>query len=516
MKSGCAVFDRRIKVIWDRSDASLHPLAHFAGSLLDRTFGVHPQAFLYNPPDFSPTQTLELVLAKEEGWGREEYELVVTEGRITIRSSSLEGIFRGLTTLRQLLPVEMESHRSSHEQIEIPLVHIRDRPRFHWRGMHLDCGRYLYTIEEIRKFIDLLALHKINVLHWHLTDDQGWRLEIKSYPKLTEVGAWRSESPSRSDSQTGDGVPYGGYYTQEEVREIVDYARSRYVTVVPEIETPGHISAAIAAYPELGMDDLPDYHPVVMPRWGTFKYALAPKPCTFRFLEEVFGEVISLFDSPYIHVGGDEVKRDKGMRCWMESPQCRDFMKRNGLVTPQEVQGYFVRFLDDFLRKNGRKLVGWDEIVEGEPSKTAVVMAWRGDEAEHGRAAAMLGYDVVMSSPQRQTYFDFYQGPEDEEPKAFSGRCATLRDVYDFNPIPPGLPEDKEKHILGGQGHIWGEFIWDWPKVEYMGFPRICALSEVLWSGPGSDSWEAFIARLALHAKRLDHLNVNYCKRALA
>lgn len=435
--------------------------------------------------------------------GKEGYRLSVSSQTIVIEAAESAGLFYGMQTLLQLLPVEVFSQTPAQNvQWMIPCVEIRDVPRFEWRGMHLDVCRHFMPKEFILKYIDLLALHKMNRFHWHLTDDQGWRIEIKKYPKLTEIGAWRAETivgKNHKPPRRFDGKPHGGFYTQDEIREVVAYARQRFVTVVPEIEMPGHVQAAIAAYPELGTTgkQVP-----VLTWWGGCEEILNADESTVLFMQDVLTEVLELFDSEFIHIGGDEVNKEP----WKNSPQVQARMKELGIGTEEELQSWFIHRMDQFLTARGRRLVGWDEILEGGLAPGATVMSWRGEEG--GIKAAMAGHDVVMA-PSKYTYFDFYQADPNSEPLAIGG-FLTLRKVYSYDPISAALDASKRKHILGVQAQVWAEYIGDWRHAEYMAFPRGCALAEVAWSPLDVKDYGSFFRRLQTHLRRLSMLDVNY------
>ena len=396
------------------------------------------------------------------------------------------GLFYGLVTLGQVLSVvDFQSGA-----LTIPCMEIRDYPRFGWRGMHLDVSRHFFPVSFIKKYIELLARHKMNVFHWHLTDDQGWRIEIKRYPRLTEVGAWRKEANEQV---------YGGFYTQQEIRDVVEYARRRFVTIVPEIELPGHASAALAAYPEYSCTGGPFE---VATTWGVFDDVYcAGNEATFIFLKDVLGEVAELFPGPYMHIGGDECPKAR----WNSHELCQGRMRTEGLADADALQAYFVSRIAQHLRNLGKRLVGWDEILDGGAPEGATIMAWR--SAEKGLEAAQTHHDVVMT-PMSHCYFDHYQGKEDE-PKAIGG-FTPLEKVYSFEPVPSDLSQELVRHVLGAQGNVWTEYMPDTNHVEYMAFPRLCALSEVLWSTRERRSLLDFLDRLKLHLKQLDKLNVNY------
>jgi hexosaminidase len=386
----------------------------------------------------------------------------------------------------------------------IPCVEIEDIPRFGWRGAHLDVARHFMPKSFIKKFIDLLALHKLNTFHWHLTEDQGWRIEIKRYPRLTEVGAWRKETVVghyRSvENPVYDGRPHGGFYTQEDISEIVAYAQERCINVIPEIEMPGHAQAAITAYPELGNTGRPAE---VRTIWGISEEVFNVNETTIEFLQNVLTEVLELFPSEFIHIGGDECPK----RQWRESPDAQARMRELGLADEEELQGYFIRRMDTFLTGRGRRLVGWDEILEGGLAPNATVMSWRGEDG--GIAAAKAGHDVVMA-PNIYTYLDYYQSEDWEtEPLAIGG-YVPLEKVYHYEPVPAALSAAEGRHVLGTQGQLWTEYMPDYRQVEYMAFPRLCALAEVAWTPPQHKDYGEFSSRLTAHLKRLDVLDVNY------
>jgi hexosaminidase len=431
---------------------------------------------------------------------REAYRLRIESDRVTLDAGAPVGIFYGLQTLRQLLPPEVE-RAWGEAPLTLPNVSIQDEPRFAYRGMHLDVGRHLFPVEFVKRYIDLLALYKMNVFHWHLTEDQGWRIEILKYPKLTEVGAYRQETilERNFDPYIGDGVPYGGFYTQEEVREVVAYAAERHITVIPEIEMPGHSVAALAAYPELGCTPGPFEVSTV---WGVKDDIYCPSEETFAFLEDVLTEVMELFPGPYIHIGGDEAPKT----AWEESALAQEVIRREGLADEHELQSYFVRRIEGFLNEHGRRLVGWDEILEGGLAPQATVMSWRGMDG--GIEAARQGHDVIMT-PTSHAYFDYYQGERALEPLAIGG-FLPLEKVYSLEPVPAELSSAEALHILGAQGNVWTEYIKTADHVEYMAFPRMLAMSEVVWSPAEVRDWSSFTWRLGSQLRRLDFLGVNY------
>ncbi len=438
--------------------------------------------------------------------GKEAYELEVTPRGARLRAATTAGLFYAAQTLRQLLPSAIFSaDKVDNTPWQIKGIRISDAPRFVWRGLHLDVARHFMPVAFIKKLLDLMALHKLNLFHWHLTDDQGWRLEIKRYPKLTEVGAWRSETlvgHALKSPHHFDGTPHGGFYSQDEVREIVRYASERHITVVPEIEMPGHAQAAVAAYPELGntTEKLE-----VAKSWGVIADVFNTSEETIGFLQNVLLEVIALFSSTYIHVGGDECPKD----AWRNSPEAQQRIKELGLKDEDELQSYVVSRMDAFLHEHGRNLIGWDEILEGGLAPHATVMSWRGQEG--GITAAKAGHDVVMASTSH-LYLDYYQSEETEHEPLAIGGFIPLEKVYSFEPIPSELSKDEARHVLGAQAQLWTEYISRPDHAEYMLFPRVCALAEVVWTGGEKKDYRDFLGRLPGMLERLDVLNVNYRK----
>ncbi|MCG8384492.1 MAG: beta-N-acetylhexosaminidase [Cytophagales bacterium] len=429
--------------------------------------------------------------------GNEAYEISSSRKGVSVKASTAHGLFYGLQTIKQLV------QQDSKGNYVIPAVMIKDAPRFGYRGMHLDVGRHFYPVDFIKKYIDLIALHKMNTFHWHLTEDQGWRIEIKKYPKLTEIGAYRKETVvgHASHSKAYDGIPYGGFYTQQQVKEIVKYAGDRFITVIPEIEMPGHSQAVLAAYPELACKPGP-YE--VATTWGVMKDVLCPTEETFSFLQDVLTEVMALFPSEYIHIGADECPKDR----WKESQYAQDLIKREGLKDEHELQSYFVRRIEKFLNANDRKLVGWDEILEGGLSPNATVMSWRGEKG--GIEAAKQGHDVIMS-PTTYCYFDYYQADPETEELSIGG-FLPVEKVYGYEPIPAELDADQAKYILGGQGNVWTEYMKTSKRVEYMALPRMSALAEVLWSPGDKKDYNHFVKRMGSFRKHLDAMEVNYAR----
>ncbi|GAA4850569.1 family 20 glycosylhydrolase [Algivirga pacifica] len=410
----------------------------------------------------------------------EAYHLNVSPTGIQIQGSDAKGVFYGIQTLRQLLVQNTTT---------LPALSIQDAPRFSYRGMHLDVGRHMYPVEFIKRYIDLIALHKMNTFHWHLTEDQGWRIEIKKYPKLTTVGAYRKETVvgHAGSSKEYDGQEYGGFYTQEEVKEIVQYAKDRHITVIPEIELPGHSRAALAAYPELGCTGGPY---TVATTFGIFEDVYcAGNEQTFQFMTDVLDEVMALFPSTYIHIGGDECPKES----WEKCPKCQKRIKAEGLEDEHALQSYFITRIEQYLNSKGRNIIGWDEILEGGLAPNATVMSWRGIKG--GIAAAQQGHDVVMT-PGGYLYFDHYQTQDRASEPIRIGGYTSVERVYNYEPIPEVLSKEESRHILGAQANVWTEYLKTSKEVEYMVLPRMAALSEVLWTAVEGRQYESFKQRL--------------------
>jgi len=438
--------------------------------------------------------------------GAEGYELTVADNSVVVRAPTPAGLFYGAQTLLQLLPPKIFStNQVANGDWQMPCVHIEDWPRFKWRGLMLDVSRHFFTKSEVETILDAMALHKLNVFHWHLTDDQGWRIEIKKYLRLTQISAWRAGVGFGLDSNSTTAYApdgrYGGYYTTADIREVVKYAAARHITIVPEIEMPGHSMAALAAYPQLSATSGPftvplhggDYH-------GTYNPA---NDETFKFLNTVLAEVFQLFPGRYVHIGGDEVPND----AWKNNPECRALMQREGLKNKEELQSWFTKRIEKFVSENGKTLIGWSEIRQGGLPQNAVLMDWKGGAME----AASAGHDVVMS-PTAFCYLDFYQSSNFlAEPRAaIWSRPLTLPKVYSFDPMPTNLPPQLQSHILGAQCNLWTELVPNLKHAEYMIFPRECALAEVVWSDQNSRDWNDFQSRLKVDEQRLDELGVNY------
>ena len=431
----------------------------------------------------------------------ESYNLKIDPQGIDIIGSDYAGIFYGLQTLVQILETTKINNSTA-----VTSVLIEDRPRFRWRGMLLDVGRHMFPADFIKRYIDIIAAHKMNVFHWHLTEDQGWRVPIKKYPKLKDIAAWRKETlvgHYRDKPHQFDGKPYGGFYTEEEITDIIDYASDRSVTIVPEIEMPGHATAALSAYPQLSCTGGPHEAETI---WGVHKEVYcAGNEETFDFLENVLEEVSQLFPGPYIHIGGDECPKTR----WAECEKCQKRITDEGLKDEHELQSYFIKRIEKILEKFGKILVGWDEILEGGLAPNAVVHSWRGMDG--GIEAANAGHEVIMS-PTTHVYFDYYQSEDRENEPLAIGGYLPLSKVYEFEPVPDKIDSDKRHLILGGQANLWTEYIPTAKQAEYMLLPRVCALAEAVWSPKNKKDYAGFIDRLGDHLKRLDRKNLNYRK----
>lgn len=443
--------------------------------------------------------------------GNEAYRLNINPQRIEIEASDNKGFFYAVQTLRQLLPKEIELKTgNARVKLSVPSLQIEDSPVFPWRGFMLDVSRHFIPKDDVLKIIDNLAIHKINTFHLHLVDDQGWRIEIKKYPKLTEVGAWRVDHEdkhwnSRPKQQEGEKATYGGFYTQDDIREMVEFAAKRHVTIIPEIEMPAHVTSALAAYPQLSCTGGPF---TVLPGgvWPITDIYCAGNDSVFTFIEDVLTEVMELFPSKYIHIGGDEATKTE----WEKCPKCLKRKKAEKLHDVGELQSYFIKRIEKFIQSKDRVLLGWDEILEGGLPPKATVMSWRG--VQGGIDAAKQGHDVVMT-PTTPCYFDYYQGPMDQEPPAIGGNN-TLTKVYQFNPVPSGLTSEEAKHILGGQANLWTEYVPNLKHAEYMIFPRIAAMAEALWTKQEVKNWDSFSKRMADFSKRYEIMGINFARSA--
>lgn len=467
---------------------------------------IEPASGISYSPAGAGKAGIHLKLIKDESLPEEGYRLSVTKKGVMIQANTSAGLFYGVQTLLQLLPPQVKSKiRAGGTTWSVPAVEITDFPRFGWRGMMLDVSRHYFNKEEVKRFIDELAEYKMNVFHWHLTDDQGWRIEIKSLPELTRKGAMRAERVGdwwlREPQQEGEATTYGGFYTQDDIKEVVEYARERYVTIMPEIDVPGHSLAFLVAYPELACLKAPKYVNVGNKFYGMDENTLcAGNDKIFEYLEKVFSEVMELFPSQYIHVGGDECF--KGF--WEKCPKCNARMEREGLKNVHELQSYFIRRMESILKSKGKRLVGWDEIHDGGLAPEANVMSWRGMRG--GVLAARQGHHVIMT-PDNHCYLDLYQGEPTVEPMTYS--MCRLKDAYAFQPVPEGIDPG---FILGGQGNLWGESVPTFRHAEYMLWPRGWALAEVLWSAEQGRYWKEFTGRVEQHFVRADYAGINYAR----
>lgn len=444
-----------------------------------------------------------------ENLAEEEYQLLVTKKGITIKSSTAAGAYYALQTIKQLIPVNSKGNKKH----IIPAVEISDKPAFAWRGYMLDVSRHFFGKEKIKEVLDFMAELKLNRFHWHLTDDQGWRIEIKKYPKLTEVGAWRVDYTNRDETlndwwgrpvqKEGEKATYGGFYTQEDIQEIISYAKERYIEILPEIDVPGHSLEILASYPELACDPNRKYY---VGTGGVLKdnSLCASSPYTYQFLEDVLGEVMDLFPLNYIHIGGDECNKSG----WKHHKQCQDFIKQKGLKNEHELQSYFIKQVEKMVNAKGKSMIGWNEILEGGLAPNATVMSWQGEMG--GIAAAKAGHNVIMT-PMEYNYLDLKQGQSESEPNIGYSE-ALLSTCYNYKVIPEGLNEDEAKKIMGIQGNLWTESISDWGKVTYMTFPRLFAVAENGWTSESAQNFDDFIERLQPQLRRLDAKGIRYAK----
>ena len=436
----------------------------------------------------------------------EGYRITVTSRNVEIAGKTPAGVFYGIQTLRKSLPVGKTS------TVNLPAAQVVGTPRFGYRGMHLDCVRHFFGVETVKRYLDIMALHGMNRLHWHLTDDQGWRIEIKKYPRLTEVGGWRNGTVLGHNSPVNDGIRYGGYYSQEQISDIVRYAADRYITIIPEIDMPGHMVAAMTAYPELGCTGGP-YE--VWQMWGvTDDILCVGKDETLQFVKDVLDEVTQLFPSEYIHIGGDEAPRVR----WQECPRCQQRIRELGIKAQGNksaealLQGWFTTQVQQYLSQHGKRIIGWDELLGCDVDTTATIMSWRG--AEPGSQGAKQGHDVIMS-PVGPLYFDYYQTSQTwNEPIAFGG-CNTLKKVYDFDPVAADLPADKRQHILGAQANLWTEYVTCEPQIQYQVLPRMAALAELQWLQPERKDYQDFKSRLPHLVDIYKHYNWTYRAKSL-
>jgi hexosaminidase len=496
--SGSFMIDENTALTFNSADKSLRAAADYFSSYINHISGIRLSQ------NTKTSKSIALKLAKTDEIGEEGYLLNVSISSITIIANTRKGVVYAMQTLFQALPAVR-----TNAVLQIPVMQVKDYPRFKWRGMLLDCSRHFFSPDFVREYIDLMALYKFNKFHWHLTDDQGWRIEIKKYPKLTQIGAWRVDETDKPWTQrpkaTEDEVPsYGGYYTQEQIKEIVAYAALRNITIIPEIEMPGHSAAAIGAYPYLSCSQQPQLQMTGGNFTNISSNYCAGNDSVFTFLENVLDEVISLFPSQYIHVGGDEVDKTS----WRKCLKCQARIVKEGIQNEEGLQSYFIRRIEKFLISKHRKMIGWDEILEGGLAPEATVMSWRGEQG--GIAAAKMNHEVVMT-PADPVYFDYYQGDPATEPLTIGG-FNTLKKIYDYEPVPKELDLRQARYVLGAQGNLWGEYITTPAYVEYMVLPRMLALAEVTWSPKTSKDWNSFNERLAGHYKAFDQKGISYSK----
>ena len=494
--------DTRIR--FERNSLEAANIAEQLAERLRRSDGLTLQLSPSDEKDAVHNAIVLMTSAGDATLGDEGYTLKVSADGVVITATRGAGLFYGSQTLLQLLPPQVFSPVPVKNRMPwtVPAVNIADQPRFRWRGLLLDVARHFFNKEEIKNYLDLMAQHKLNTLQLHLTDDQGWRIEIKRYPKLTEIGAWRKDIGFGLNPMDGTAYDsagrYGGFYTQDDLRELVAYAKARYVTIVPEIEMPGHAGAALSVYPEVSCFGGPYDRDS-----GPMGICCPGNEATFTFFRNILTEVAGLFPGKYIHIGADEVDKSN----WTKCPKCQSRMKQEGLKNANDLQSYFVKRIGRFVNERGRTLIGWDEILEGGLAANGTVMSWRG--VWGGVVAANAGHDVVMT-PTSHCYFDYYQA-QAGEPKAIGG-FLPLRTVYAFEPVPPSLSAEKAKYIIGAGGTLWSEYFPNYAHVQYMTYPRACAMAEVTWSNPKPRPWDDFKSRLDLHLQRLEVQGVHYRK----
>ena len=496
LDKGNFTIDARTTISYNKADKSLKATANFLASGIKKISGIN---LSQNKGNF---KKIEFKISPTNEIGEEGYLLNVTAYGVKITANTNEGLIYGIQSLFQVLP-----QIRTNAAMNVPCMQVKDYPRFKWRGMHLDVSRHFFSVDMVKEYIELLAYYKMNTFHWHLVDDQGWRIEIKKYPKLTEIGAWRVDHNDkvwsyRPQAKEGEEATYGGFYTQEEIKDVVKFAAERGVNIVPEIEMPGHVASAIASYPELSCSQKHQ-----LPLTGGDYTNMSSNYCAgndevFKFNEEVLTEVMALFPSKYIHIGGDEVDKT----AWKNCPKCQKRMQNENLKTEEELQSYFIKRIEKFIVSKNRKMIGWDEILEGGLAPEAVVMSWRGEKG--GVESAKMNHEVVMT-PGNPVYFDHYQAGPDGEPLAIGG-MNTLKKVYDYEPIPKELPSENSKYILGAQANLWTEYITTNEGVEYMILPRMLALAEVVWSPATSKDWNSFNQRLKWHFRGFQQKGLHY------
>lgn len=494
------VLDEDVCILYPKENADMKRNAEFLAQYVKESTG--KELKILEGSEGENAIVLKLGLKSDNP---EAYQLKVGAEGVVISAPTEAGVFYGIQTLRKSLPVVQNA------KIVLPQVVVNDQPRFGYRGMMLDVSRHFFALDSVKRYIDLLALHNINRFHWHLSDDQGWRIEIKKYPELTEIGSKRTETVIGHNTGKYDGIPYGGFFTQEEAREVVAYAKDRYITVIPEIDMPGHMQAALTAYPELGCTGGP-YE--VWRMWGVSDNVLcAGNDKTLKFIEGVLSEIIEIFPSEYIHVGGDECPKTK----WKTCPKCQAKIKalklKGGKHSAEErLQSYFIAHAEKFLNGHGRQIIGWDEILEGGLAPNATVMSWRGMEG--GTEAARTGHQAIMV-PTSYLYFDYYQAKDTKnEPMAIGG-YVPIEKVYSFEPVSAALKDEEKKFIIGTQANLWTEYITSFRQVEYMVLPRMDALSEVQWTSPDKKDYQDFLSRMPKMFAIYDQYGFNYAKHLL-
>ncbi len=484
VKQGSFVFNAATKIYYNTAAAANS--AKFLQSFIKDNYGIQPAI-----QKGSTGNGIHFIT--DNSFKNESYELNIGKNGVAIKGGAA-GLFYGLQSLLQMMPLE------GNAPLALQQVLIKDQPRFGYRGAMLDCGRYFFNPEDVKRFIDLMAYYKLNTFHWHLTEDGGWRIEIKKYPKLTQIGAWRRGTQSfRNGEESFDRLPHGGFYTQQQIKDIVRYAQDRSITIIPEIDMPGHTLAMLAAYPEISCTGGPFK---VLEHWGIQKDVLcAGNERTYQIMGDVLDELLALFPSKIIHIGGDEAPKDR----WKECAKCQAKIRSENLKDEHELQSYFVKRIGKYLQAKGRRMLGWDEIMEGGLAPNAMVMSWRGEKG--GIAAAQMHHEVVMA-PNNYMYLDYYQGKKEGEPFNIGGNLP-LEKVYSYEPLSPGIPKENQKYVIGVQGNIWMEFIHSVPKIDYMGFPRLLAVAETGWSKKEKD-YSHFLNRLGYNLQWLDKKNVNF------
>ena len=495
----------KTKILVIPSNPEALAVASLFANRIDTVAGFAIKPLTGNEPlKSAPKNTILFSITNDETLGEEGYHLNVDNDRVLVSANTPKGLFYGVQSMLQLLPPQIMSlSKIEGIVLQMQAVKIFDKPRFSYRGMHLDVGRHFMPVDFVKQYIDLLAMFKLNTFHWHLTEDQGWRIEIKKYPKLAQISSMRDETivgHAGGDNKTYDGKPHGGYYTQDQIKEVVDYASKRFITIIPEIEMPGHSQAVLAAYPRLSCTGGPFK---VATTFGVFNDIFcAGNDSTYVFLQDVLDEVMALFPSKYIHIGGDEAPKAR----WHECPKCQALMKAEGLKDEHELQSYFVKRIEKYVVSKGRKIIGWDEILEGGLAPEATVMSWRGMDG--GIAAAKQKHDVIMAA-NSHLYFDHYQADPETEPLAIGG-FLPLKTVYGFDPIPAELTPDEAKHIIGVQAQVWTEYLKTPASVQYMLLPRLLALSEIAWTSKEQKDWYDFRDRLGNNIPRLAFMGLNY------